>query len=122
MSLRSTLLSEETALAEGEHLVASQPVPPKRGRHVHHGTLALERVLDLRDPGTLRELGIDSTTLPARDHTACQRVGGTAAWLGAQAIIVPSARAAGANLVIFYQNVPADFEVTFAESHPVDDD
>ena len=40
--------------------------------------------------------------------TACQSVGGAAAWLDADGLLVPSARSEAINLVIFPSNLPLD--------------
>src|SRR4029077_3380124 len=92
----------DTALAEGRFLVSRQPQPIKRGRTLHHlGISGLADVLDLRDRRVLRRLGVGAAELAAPDFTACQRIGGTAEWLGHAGIVVPSARIRGFNLVIF---------------------
>ena len=110
-----------TALAEGQYLVALQPQPIRGIRHIHRGTVKLSRVLDLRDRATLQALGLSDAELRSYDHTACQRVGGTAEWLGIEALIVPSARFDGANLVIFERRSGADFELRVIESEALDD-
>ena len=115
-------LSKGVALAEGQHLASLQPQPLRSGRRVHHGNVVLRRVLDLRDPAILAALSVTAAELETSDFTACQRVGGTAAWLGVEAVIVPSARAHGANLVIFEQQLPPDNEIEFLDSEPVSEE
>jgi RES domain-containing protein len=114
-------LSEETALAEGEYLASQQPQPVKRGRQLHRGHLDLRRVVDLRGEEALGSMGVDADELRSADYGACQRLGGTAAWLGIEAVIVPSARGKGANLVIFEQNVQPEFEIAFDPGQPLPD-
>lgn len=46
-------------------------------------------------------LGLNRADLDSPDFSACQRIGAHAAFLGYDAIIVPSARADGTNIVIF---------------------
>lgn len=113
-------LSRDTAIAEGQHLVRLQPVEVRGTRHIHRGHIVLRRVLDLRDPARLSPLGLSATDMRSNDQTACQRVGGTAEWLGIEGLIVPSARHDGANLVIFERRVAGDFAITFLGSEPVD--
>jgi RES domain-containing protein len=113
-------LSRATAIAEGRHLVELQPLPMKGIRHVHRARVKLGRVLDLRDSASLATLGLSEADIQSSDLTACQRVGGTAEWLGIEGLIVPSARDTGANLVIFERRTPDDFEVTVLDSEPVD--
>jgi RES domain-containing protein len=112
-------LDRETALAEGTHLVRLQPEPIRGTRHIHEVGLSLRRVLDLRDRPVLISLGLSEADLRSKDHSACQKVGGTAEWLGVEAIIVPSARAGGANLVIFERKAGPDFTVRVLRTYPV---
>ena len=64
-------------------------------------SISLGRVVDLRDRQTRIRLRLSDADLRASDHQACRLVGGTAEWLGLDGLIVPSARAEGANLVVF---------------------
>jgi RES domain-containing protein len=113
-------LEREGALAEAEHQIAMQPVRPRAKRTLYRLQLELANVLDLRDRGLLGRLGIDAEMLAATDFTACQRVGGAAAFLGHDGIVVPSARHTGGNLVVFVSNQHSDAEIRVASSEVID--
>ena len=53
-------------------------------------------------------LGLEPADLHSADFTACQRIAAHAAFLEYDAIVVPSARADGSNLVISVNELPAD--------------
>jgi RES domain-containing protein len=100
-------------LAEAEHQIAMQPVRPRARRTIYEVRIALTATLDLTELDLLEELGIGNDELGAPDMRACQQVGGAAAWLEADGILVPSARSSSTNLVIFPTNsrLDAAFEV-----------
>jgi RES domain-containing protein len=110
-------LERSTALAEGEHAAAIQPLRPTVKRTIYEVRVRLAKVLDLSSRSVLRELGINGPELANVDHTACQRIGGAAEWLEQDGLLVPSARRAGRNLVIFTrkQRADADFEIIDSE-------
>ena len=101
-------LSRDTAIAESEHLIQLYPVAPSKGRKINTIKLRLSRVADLSNWKILGELGVERADFEADDYGATQLVGGAAEWLGYDGIIVPSARHAGMNLVIF----PRKAEIT----------
>lgn len=70
-------------------------------------------MLDLTQPNTLSELDLTADALAADDMAACQQIGGAAAWLEHDGILVLSARSDATNLVVFPANCPPDasFEV-----------
>jgi len=110
-------LNRGTALAEGEHAAAIQPLRPTVKRTIYKLRVRLEKVLDLSSRSVLHELGINEPELANVDHTACQRIGGAVEWLEHDGLLVPSARRAGRNLVIFRrkQRADADFEIIDSE-------
>jgi RES domain-containing protein len=85
-------LSREGALAEAEHQIAMQPLRPRGRRTLYALRIALATTLDLTEDGVLSDLGIGSDELTADDMVVCREVGGAAAWLEADGILVPSAR------------------------------
>lgn len=96
-----TSLGRDVALAEAEYHINAQPLRPSAERRIYRIAVHLSRVLDLRDKTVLQALGVDPESF-AGDHAHdCQRVGGAVEWLGHDGCLVPSARAEGANLVIF---------------------
>lgn len=111
-------LERETALAEAEYQLNLQPIRPRARRTLYKVEVRLSRVLDLRTPSLLDQLGVTSDRLGDIDFSACQRVGGAAAWLGNDGLLVPSARRArGSNLVIYpaLQHTTVEFHVVGAE-------
>lgn len=104
-------LERETALAEAEHQMGVQPIRPTAKRTIYQLDLELSNVLDLTDFALLEGLGVDRAALSRIDFTACQRVGGAAAFLGHDGILVPSARHPGINLVVFTSNQQSDAEL-----------
>lgn len=99
-----TALERRTAIAEGDHASAVQPLRPRARRTLYEIRIALHRVLDLRVATTLEALGVDDAALRSDDHSACRRVGGAVAWLGHDGLLVPSARSDGDNLVVLPNN------------------
>ena len=113
-------LDRETVLAEAEHQIASQPIRPKAKRMIHQLDLELASVLPLTDPVLLEGLGVDAAALSRVDFTACQVVGGAAAFLGHDGILVPSGRHPGVNLVVFVSNQRADADLRVIDSEVID--
>lgn len=60
-----------------------------------------ERVLDLRDPNVLDHLGVTAEQITGNIYEYNQVIGSTARKAGADAVIIPSAKADGVNLVLF---------------------
>ena len=97
----------ETALAEGQHAIDVQPLRPRARRFLYELRISARKVLRIRLTD-FPALGLDSADLTTTDFAACQRVGAHAAFLGYDAIIVPSARADGSNVVLFVNELAAD--------------
>jgi RES domain-containing protein len=113
-------LDRDTAVAEADHQIAMQPVRPRAKRTIHQLGINLSNVLDLSDPNLLKRLGIDREALASLDFEACQKVGGAAARLGHDGILVPSARHSGTNLVVFVANQQADSDIRAVSSELID--
>lgn len=76
-------------------------------------------LVDFTAPDALAAVGLDlDTDVRGDDWDACRRVGGAAAWLGRGGLIVPSARAAGSNLVILVGAGPGDLTILIHEVVP----
>lgn len=107
--LAAIYTSEERAIAiaEGQHAIDVQPLRPKARRFVYQLRVSAQKVLriSLED---FPALGLEPSNLDSPDFAACQRVGAHAAFLDYDAIIVPSARADGSNIVIFVNELAAD--------------
>ena len=113
-------LERDTAVAEADHQIAIQPVRPRAKRTIYQLDVELSNVLDLTEPVLLERLGIDRAALSRVEFTACQRVGGAAAFLGHDGIFVPSGRHHGVNLVVFIANQESDAELRVRESDVID--
>jgi RES domain-containing protein len=95
-----TALERSTALAEGQHAIDVQPRRTYAKRVMYEVQVAVADVVDLTTAAALAAVGLTPDDLQADVPNACQRVGGAAAWLERDGLLVPSARADGANLVI----------------------
>lgn len=113
-------LERNGALAEAEHQIEMQPVRPRARRTIHRLQLGLSNLLDLTDKALLKRLGVDDESLAAIDFTACQRVGGAAAFMGHDGILVPSARHRGVNLVVFVTNLRTESEIRVVHADVID--
>jgi RES domain-containing protein len=113
-------LDRDTALAEADHHIAVQPLRPRAKRTLHTLDVKLGSVLDLTDLEFLASLGVSRESLEGDDHSACRSVGGAAAYLGHDGILVPSARHSGVNLVIFTDNLEPDGVVRVRDAELID--
>jgi RES domain-containing protein len=95
-------LERATAIAESDHLIGAQPLRPRARRTVHQLQIELRALIKLTDRSLLAALGVDEAALSADDFRACQAVGGAAAFLHLDGLLVPSARNPGENVVIFF--------------------
>lgn len=93
-------LERQTAIAEGDHLIAVQPRRIFRRRVLYELAVDVDEVVDLTDPAALAAVGLTMDDILSDDHGACRKVGGAMAWLGRGGILVPSARRSGDNMVI----------------------
>ena len=97
----------DTAIAEGQHAIDTQPLRPTARRYVYELSVSARKALRIRR-ADLAALGLDDAALTSPNFAACQRVAAHAAFLDYDALIVPSARADGANVVIFVNELAAD--------------
>jgi hypothetical protein len=88
-------------------MIDMQPLRPKARRFLYELRVSARKVLRIR-LSDFPALGLDPSLSESSDFAACQRVGAHAAFLGYDAIIVPSARADGSNVVIFVNELAAD--------------
>lgn len=88
-------LARETALAEAEYLIETQPLRPSAKRALHRLRVSLTSVVDLTNRDVLRSLGVGDEELASDDLRACQAVGAAAVFVRLDGIIVPSARSPG---------------------------
>lgn len=105
-----TALEPDTARAEVfYHLMRAQPVFPSGLKvHLHELQAGLSKVLMFQTLETLTPFGVDVSTYGSFDYaklqaeySVTQQIGEAAHFLGYDAIIAPSARWHGQNLVVF---------------------
>ena len=120
--LRSTRAwSRDTAISKADYYIALQPIRPSARRILYRIEVTLHSVLDLSDPLVLSKLGLGQSSLASIEHSDCRMIGGAVEWLGHDGLLVPSARAEGANLVIFPNRKQPDyrFEVLIPKTCPI---
>lgn len=113
-----TSLSREVVIAEADYQISMQPRRPRARRTIYKIGVCLANVLDISSGDTLRVLGLEELPSEVMDLRQCQLVGSSAERLGHDGILVPSARAAGLNLVIYPNRTTASsyqFDVIDAE-------
>lgn len=108
------------ALAEAEFQISLQPIRPSARRTVYTIHLTLDSVVDLLGPAQLEGLGVSRVELESLDHSHCQHIGGAVEWLENDGLMVPSARAEGANLVIFPNRRRAGYEFEIVDEELID--
>jgi RES domain-containing protein len=111
-----TAASRDGALAESWfHASRGQPIlPSKVAKRLHQIEAQLHRVLDLTADGKLASLGVDMSVYGrlhylqrAEEYPSLQQIGEVAFFHEYEALIVPSARWPGANVVIMTERVAA---------------
>ena len=114
--------SETSACASAElrNLIFMQPISPRGPFVLNELDVKLVRVVDLRNKSLLSRLGADIDHLPEDEsgHVPCQIIGGAAAFLGFEAMLVPSLRCDGASLTVFMSRLRIDLGsfVVFSKS------
>jgi hypothetical protein len=102
-----TSLVREGALGEIGYRLSLQPVWPSRIEHeVHTIEVQTERNLRFPDTASLAPLGVDAARYRSFDYAATQAIAAAANFLGFDGLIVPNARFACSNLVIFIERAP----------------
>ena len=113
-----TSLVHDGALAEIGYRLSLEPVWPSRIEHeVHAIAVQAKRTLRFANTASLAPLGVDIARYRTFDYTATQAIAAAAHFLEFDGLIVPNARFACANLVIFVERAPA---LALVESQPVD--
>ncbi len=94
------------ALAEIGFRLSLEPVWPSLIRHqLHRIAVRTGRMLRLADLRQLQQLGVDTARYESFDYAATQAIAAAAHFLGFDGLLVPSARFACANLVLFADRV-----------------
>jgi hypothetical protein len=112
-----TSLVREGALAEIGYRLSLQPVWPSRIEHqIHTIDVHTERNLRFADTASLAPLGVDVARYRNFDYAATQAIAAAANFLWFDGLIVPNARFACSNLVIFTERA---LELALLDTKPV---
>jgi RES domain-containing protein len=109
------------ALAEVGFRLSLEPVWPSRIQHqIHVLAVKAERTLRLVDMRELEKLGVDITRYETFDYGATQAIAAAAHFLEFDGLLVPSARFACSNLVLFSDRVLGPDYLQLVSSEDVD--
>jgi hypothetical protein len=116
-----TSLEPEGALAEIGFRLSLEPVWPSRFAHdIHCITVRTERTLRFADVTALTPMGVDPARWPGFEYASTRSIASAAHFLAFDGLIVPSARAACANLVVFLDNLGPETLLSVRHSEKVD--
>jgi RES domain-containing protein len=97
-----TSLEQGGALAEIGFRLSLEPVWPSRIQHeIHEIRVETARTLHFADVASLATFGVDSARYGSFDYTATQALAAAAHFMEFDGLLVPSARHASQNLVLF---------------------
>ncbi len=103
-----TSLTEEGALAEIYHHLSKAPVFSSSHTRIAQIHVRAERVLEFASVGALLAFGVSEDAFRRGDYARTCEIGAAARFLDIDALIVPSARAAAQNLVLFLDRLTPD--------------
>jgi len=116
-----TSLAPAGALAEIGYRLSLEPVWPSRLEHeLHRINARTEKTLRFADVGSLSAFGVDVRRYASFDYNVTQAIAAAAFFLDFDGLIVPSARGAALNLVIFTEKLGAGERLKVEGSEPVD--
>ena len=116
-----TSLERDGALAEIGHRLSLEPVWPSRLQHeIHRIEARIERTLYIADLDTLQSLAVNIAKYQSFDYEATQAITAAAHFLAFDGLLVPSARSACTNLVLFLDRVTEHGRLEVRQSEPVD--
>lgn len=116
-----TSLAREGALAEIGYRLSLEPVWPSRIEHeIHQITAQTSNSLRFADVNSLAILGVDVKRYATFEYAATQAIAAAAFFLEFDGLIVPSARSADLNLVIFAEKLALGGQLKVEASEPVD--
>ena len=114
-----TSLDRDGALQEIYFHLSRQPVFPSVPFQLHRLRANARKILRLEDLHVLEQLGVDTGNYAGLNYARTQAIGDAAFFLGFDGLVVPSARYACLNLILFADHVAvADLDVELSE--PVD--
>jgi RES domain-containing protein len=97
-----TALERDGALAEIGFRLSLEPVWPSRIQHeMHEIRVQTAKTLQFADVGSLARFGVDGARYESFDYAATQALAAAAHFMEFDGLLVPSARHASSNLVIF---------------------
>jgi hypothetical protein len=116
-----TSFAREGALAEIGYRLSLEPVWPSRVAHeLHRIGATTERSLEFADVAALAPLGVEPTRYAGFDYAATQAIAVAAHFLEFDGLLVPSARAACQNLVLFLDRAATANRLEVLASEAVD--
>jgi len=116
-----TSLERDGALAEIGFRLSLEPVWPSRITHeIHRIEARTGCSLRFPDVAALQPLGVDAARWQGLDYAATQAIAAAAHFLEFDGLIVPSARAACVNLVVFLANLGAGCGLAVSDTSEVD--
>jgi RES domain-containing protein len=111
-----TSLDSNGALEEIYFHLSRQPVFPSVPFQLHRLRLRVKQILNIGEMEILERLGVNVSAFASFDYARTQAIGDAAFFLGFGGLIVPSARSATRNLVIFSgRGDPDEIEVEHSE-------
>ena len=117
-SVLYTACERDGALAEIGFRLSLEPIWPSRLQHLlHEIKFECEKVIDLSDLPALEKLGVTTPKYKSLDYSVTARISAAVAFLEYDAMLVPNARFACRNLIIFNER-PNSLELV--KSSPVD--
>lgn len=116
-----TSLARGGALAEIGYRLSLEPVWPNRLEHeLHRITARTSKSLRFTDVSSLSILGVDVRRYATFEYSVTQAIAAAAFFLDFDGLIVPSARCAELNLVIFTEKIDVGERLKVEASEPVD--
>ncbi|HEY1944289.1 MAG TPA: RES family NAD+ phosphorylase [Roseiarcus sp.] len=117
-----TSTERDGAIAEINALLTLQPVFPSRMRwNCYELSVRSAKSLRIADLSILAKLGVDTSRYHERRYDHTQSIADAALFLGFDALIVPSARWACQNLVLFTSRLePGDVKLASEAGVPID--
>jgi RES domain-containing protein len=116
-----TSLERDGALAEIGFRLSLEAIWPSRLVHeIHRIEVSTGRTLRFLDVTALEPLGVDPARWQGFDYESTRAIAAAAHFLEFDGLIVPSARAACANLVVFLTHLTLDRTLSVRETRPVD--
>ncbi|HEY1930689.1 MAG TPA: RES family NAD+ phosphorylase [Acetobacteraceae bacterium] len=116
-----TSLALSGALAEIGYRLSLEPVWPSRLEHeLHRITARTNNSLRFADVSSLSALGVDVRRYAGFEYSVTQAIAAAACFLDFDGLIVPSARSAELNLVIFTERLDAGDRLKVEASESVD--